>query len=272
MSPYRDGGVGGGGAAEAQPDVLICAGLDPSGGAGLIADVRVASMLGTRPVGVVTALTIQNTQGVRSSHPMDADVVGAQIATLLSDVEVRGVKLGMLGALDIAREIADGLHLTAAPVVWDPVSAPSLGDVSFDRDMFGGMLRELGPHLTLITPNASELEALARRKIRGLEELAAAAVALAGELGVAVLAKGGHAGGPEAIDVLVDGEIVERLRSPRVVDGEHVHGTGCALSTAIAAKLALGASLVEACRAAKEMVAARIASPVRPGRGAASIV
>jgi hydroxymethylpyrimidine/phosphomethylpyrimidine kinase len=270
VSPYRDGPV----SAEAAraPDVLICAGLDPSGGAGLIADVRVASAIGVRPVGVVTALTIQNTQGVRSSHPLDADVVGAQIATLLTDIEVRGVKLGMLGAVDIAREIGDGLHLTAAPVVWDPISAPSLGDVSFDRELFDEMLRELAPHLTLITPNVVELAALTKRRIDGLDELAAAARDLAGRLGVAVLAKGGHIGGPESVDVLVVGDLVEKLRSPRVRGGEHVHGTGCALSTAIASHLALGANLVEACRAAKELVGARIAAPVRPGRGAPAIV
>jgi len=269
-NPYRDGPAS---AEPARaPDVLICAGLDPSGGAGLIADVRVASMLGARPVGVVTALTIQNTQGVRSAHPLDADVVGAQIATLLSDVEVKGVKLGLLGAVDIAREIADGLHLTAAPVVWDPIGAPTLGDVAFDGDLFGELLRELAPHLTLITPNAGELAALAGRPIRDLDELTAAARQLAVALGVAVLAKGGHAGGPEAVDVLAAGELVERLRGPRVPEGEHVHGTGCALSTAIAAHLALGAGLVDACRAAKELVGARLASPVRPGRGAPAIV
>jgi len=259
-------------AAVAAPDVLICAGLDPSGGAGLIADVRVASLLGARPVGVVTALTVQSTQGVRSSHPLDAEVVGAQLAALLSDIEVKAVKLGMLGAVDLARAIAGGLHLTAAPVVWDPVGAPSLGDVAFDRDGFEEMLRELAPHLTLITPNMNELAALTGRRIGDLDEVVAAARDLAARAGAAVLAKGGHAGGPESIDVLVEGERVERLRGPRVASGEHVHGTGCALSTAIAAHLALGASLVEACRAAKELVAARIAAPVRPGRGASAIV
>lgn len=277
MSPASTGRDRTGAAPEGDaPDVLICAGLDPSGGAGLIADVRIASMLGARPVGVVTALTIQNTQGVRSSHPLDADVVGAQLATLLTDIEVKGVKLGMLGAVDLARAIADGLHLTAAPVVWDPISAPSLGDVSFDRELFEEMLRELGPHLTLITPNVAELAVLVKRPIRGLDDLAAAARELAARTGAAVLAKGGHIGGPErcgeSIDVFVQGELVERLRGPRVVDGERVHGTGCALSTAIAANLARGASLVEACRAAKELVGARIASPVRPGRGAPAIV
>jgi hydroxymethylpyrimidine/phosphomethylpyrimidine kinase len=262
------------------PDVLICAGLDPSGGAGLIADVRVAGMVGVRPVGVVTALTVQNTQGVQSAHPLDAEVVGAQIAALLSDVEVKGVKLGMLGAIDLARALADGLHLTAAPVVWDPVAGASLGAVAFDRDLFGGMLRELSPHLTLITPNAGELAVLTGRPIAGPDDLAAAARYLAGQLGAAVLAKGGHTGGhasgheasAEVIDVLVSGELVEWLRGPRIAGGERVHGTGCALSTAIAAHLALGASLVEACRAAKALVAARIAAPVRPGRGAAAIV
>ena len=256
----------------AAPAVLICAGLDPSGGAGLIADVRIASAVGARPVGVVTALTVQTTQGVRAVHPMDPEVIGEQLAALLSDVEVRGVKLGMLGAVGVARAISGGLHLTAAPVVWDPVGAPSIGDVAFDRDVFGEMLRELAPHLTLVTPNAGELAALVGRPVGDLEELAAAAVHLAGMLGVAVLAKGGHAGGPESVDVLATGALVERLRGPRIAGGEHVHGTGCALSAAIAAHLALGAGLVDACRAAKALVAARIAAPVRPGRGASAIV
>jgi hydroxymethylpyrimidine/phosphomethylpyrimidine kinase len=273
VSPYRDGAAVS--PEGAGPDMLICAGLDPSGGAGLIADVRVASLVGARPTGVVTALTIQNTQGVRSSHPLDADVVGAQIATLLSDIEVKAVKLGMLGAVDIAREIADGLHLTAAPVVWDPVAAPSLGDVTFDRGHFEEMLRELGPHLTLITPNLGELAMLTGRRRESLGDLPSlveAARALAARTGAAVLAKGGHLDGPEAVDILVDGELVERLRGPRVAFGEQVHGTGCALSTAIAAHLARGASLVDACRAGKELVAALIAAPVRPGRGAAAVI
>jgi hydroxymethylpyrimidine kinase/phosphomethylpyrimidine kinase len=169
--------------ASAAPDVLICAGLDPSGGAGLIADVRIAGAAGVRPVGVVTALTVQSTQGVQSVHPVEAEVVGAQLAALLSDVEVRGVKLGMLGSAAIAREIAEGLHLTAAPVVWDPVGAPSLGDVAFDQGRFGELLRMLGPHLTLITPNAGELAALAGRPVGDLDALAAAARALAGRRG-----------------------------------------------------------------------------------------
>jgi hydroxymethylpyrimidine/phosphomethylpyrimidine kinase len=178
----------------------------------------------------------------------------------------------MLGAVDIAREIADGLNLTAALVVWDPISAPSLGDVSVDRDGFEEMLRELAPHLSLITPNTKELVALTKRTIGDHDEIVAAGRYLAERAGAAVLVKGGHAGGSEAIDVLIQGDLVETLRGPRVAGGEHVHGTGCALSTAIASHLALGASLVEACRAAKELVASRIAAPVRPGRGAAAIV
>lgn len=297
--PGGAGGPGGlsgrGDASGAAPDLLICAGLDPSGGAGLIADVRIASALGTRPVGVVTALTVQTTQGARSVHPVDPEVLGEQLSALLSDVEVRAVKLGLVGAAGGARAIAGGLHLTAAPVVWDPVGAPSLGDAAFDRDRFGELLRELTPHLTLVTPNAGELAALAGRPIGDLDELAAAAAELARVLGVAVLAKGGHAGAPgagasgsagpaEAVDVLAAGggggggvgrargDQIEWLRGPRIAGGERVHGTGCALSTAIAAHLALGADLVEACRAAKALVAARIAAPARPGRGAAAIV
>ena len=106
------------------PDVLICAGLDPSGGAGLIADVRVVSALGCRPVGVVTALTVQNTTAVVDTEAMNADRVREQLEFLLSDVEVRAVKIGMIGSSAIAQGVGRALALTAAPVVWDPIVHP----------------------------------------------------------------------------------------------------------------------------------------------------
>src|SRR3954469_17222836 len=122
MSPYRA-------AADTRaPDVLVCAGLDPSGGAGLVADVRVVSELGCRPCGVITALTVQNTTGVVGSHPCDPEVVGDELAFLLTDIEVKAVKIGMIGTLAIARAIANALQLSDARVVWDPVLYPSKGD------------------------------------------------------------------------------------------------------------------------------------------------
>jgi len=265
-------------AAPARPDVLICAGLDPSGGAGLIADVRVVSELGARPVGVVTALTVQNTTGAVAVEPMAAALVREQLEFLLSDVEVKAVKIGLLGASEVADALAGALALTAAPVVWDPVVAPSRGEARFVDDGLGGAALALAPHLALVTPNAFELAVLATvpgTRIASLDDAIAAGEALAGRLGCAVLVKGGHLGdgaAGEAIDVLCHAGKREVLRGPRIAGGEHVHGTGCALSSAIAAHLARGADLVEACRGAKAYVAARIAAPVRPGRGAAAVV
>src|SRR5438132_13591713 len=146
MTPYRN-------ATTVAPDVLVCAGLDPSGGAGLIADARVLAELGTRPVGVVTALTIQNTTGVVGCHACDPEVVGHQLAFLLTDVEVRAVKIGMIGSTAIAKAIAGALHLTNAPVVGDPILFPSRGDVPLADGLFGDAIGALRPHLTVITPN-----------------------------------------------------------------------------------------------------------------------
>ena len=274
--------------APARPDVLICAGLDPSGGAGLIADVRVVAELGGRPSGVVTALTVQNTTAVLRSEPVSDEVVREQLEFLLSDVEVRAVKLGMIGSTQVARAIGAALALTGAPVVWDPVIQPSRGEVAFIDSEFDDALAALIPHVRLLTPNALELAFLAGAPIVDLAAAIEAGRALAARLATAVLIKGGHfaATDPEeSIDVLCEpgdggagrgegrGEgRIELLRGPRLVRGEHVHGTGCALSSAIATQLALGADLVSACRAAKAFVAARIAAPIHPGRGAAAIV
>jgi len=263
--PFRGGGG-------ERPEVLICAGLDPSGGAGLIADVRVVSELGCRPVGVVTALTVQNTTAVVETEAMRPELVREQLEFLLSDIEVRAVKIGMIGSSEVAKSIGQALALTQAPLVWDPVIHPSRGDVSFVDSLFGHAVAALMPHVTLLTPNASELGYLVGAQITSLGAASAAGTALAQRFAIAVLVKGGHLGGDESIDLLCRGDRVERLAGPRTPGGEHVHGTGCALSSAIAAGLARGEELVEACRLAKLYVAARIAAPAHPGRGAAALV
>jgi hydroxymethylpyrimidine/phosphomethylpyrimidine kinase len=262
--PFRD--------APGAPDVLIVAGLDPSGGAGLIADVRVISALGCRPVGVVTALTVQNTTAVVDTEAMGADRVREQLEFLLSDIEVRAVKIGMIGSSAIAQGVARALALTAAPVVWDPIVHPSRGDVRFVDSLFGHAVAALAPHVAVLTPNAGELGFMTGATIATLEDAAIVGKALAERLDTAVLVKGGHLGGDESVDLLCQARGVEELRGPRTPGGEHVHGTGCALSSALAAHLARGEDLVDACRAAKQFVAARIAAPVRPGRGAAAVV
>lgn len=261
-APYRDtpGGA-------ALPNVLLCSALDPSGGAGFLADASVVRALGGRPVGVLTALTVQDTRGMRSCHELDADVVGAQLGTLLTDVEVRAVKLGILGSSAVVRELGEHLSLTAAPVVWDPVMAPTQGEVTFGNELFRLALEELGPHLTLITPNSEELGRLAGTAVGNLAEAVEGAKVFAQIAKVAVLVKGGHLGTDQAVDVLCHAGGIEYFRGPRLPQSD-VHGTGCALSSAIATHLAFGMPLVEACRSAKQFVAERIAQAVAPGRGA----
>ena len=265
MSPYR-------GLAQTAPDLLICSGLDPSGGAGLIADVRVAAELGVRPSGVVTALTVQNTTGVVEMQPCDPEVIGHQLAFLLTDIEVRAVKIGMIGSTAIAKAIANALHLTSAPVVWDPILFPSRGNLALTDNTIDEAMAALRPHVTVITPNARELATLADLAITDLASAEVAGRALAARLDCAVLVKGGHLAGDESIDVLLTTNGRVELRAPRIPSGEHVHGTGCALASAIAAHLAQGRDLADACSRAKDYVRERIASPARPGRGAPAAV
>jgi len=151
---------------------------------------------------------------------------------------------------------------------------PSRGDVPFIDSLFGHAMAALMPHVALLTPNIQELAFLTGARIESAADAAAVGQALADKLATAVLVKGGHlaAPGDEVVDYLCWATSALRLAGPRIANGEHVHGTGCALSSAIAAHLAHGADLVEACRAAKAFVAARIAAPAHPGRGAAAIL
>lgn len=267
MTPYR------GPASTRAPDVLVCAGLDPSGGAGLVADVRITSELGVRPSGVVTALTVQNTTGVVGCQACDPDLIGHQLAFLLTDIEMRAVKIGMIGSTAVAKAIANALHLTGAPVVWDPILYPSRGDVALVDSLFGDAITALRPHLALVTPNARELAFMTNLPVTDHASAEAAARTLVQRLDCAVLIKGGHLGDGDAVDVLLHASGArDELRAPRIRDGEHVHGTGCALSSAITAYLAHGRELLEACQLAKDYVRDRIADPARPGRGAPAVV
>ena len=276
MSPYRRQ------ADTRAPEVLVCSGLDPSGGAGFIADVRVISELGGRPSGVVTALTVQNTTGVVGSHPCDHEVLGHQLTFLLTDVEVKAVKIGMIGTADIARAIANALQLSDARVVWDPVMAASRGDAPLIASSGSAGARSdehhveamnaLKSHLTLITPNKHELFMLTGLPTGSVSMAEAAARELARRLETSVLVKGGHFGGDDSVDILIQpGGARDELRGPRLQGGEDVHGTGCALSSAIAAYFAHGRELLEACTLAKQYVANLIEHPVHPGRGAAAV-
>ena len=266
MTPYR------GAATTRAPDVLVCAGLDPSGGAGLIADVRVVAELGGRPAGVVTALTVQNSTGVVDYRPCDPDFVGHQLAFLLTDVEVKAVKIGMIGSTPTAKAIANALHLTHAPVIWDPILAPTRGIVSMVDADFDDALAALRPHLTVVTPNKHELFQLTALPTGDHAMAESAARELARQLDCAVLVKGGHFSDDDALDLLVTKGERHELRGKRIPGGQDVHGTGCALSSAIATYLAQGRELPEACQLAKQYVAKLIEHPAHPGRGASAVL
>lgn len=254
------------------PDVLVCSGLDPSGGAGFIADVRVITELGARPCGTVTARTVQNTTGVVDMQASDPELVGHELAFLLTDIEVRAAKIGMTGSIDVVRAIADSLQLSAARVVWDPVLYPSRGDQPLSDDHHEAAMLALKPHLTLVTPNKHELFCLTGLPTGDYAMAQTAAHVLATRCEAAVLVKGGHFGGNDSIDVLIQpGGARDEIRGPRISGGEDVHGTGCALSSAIAAYLAHGRELVEACTLAKAYVANLISTPAHPGRGASAV-
>jgi hydroxymethylpyrimidine/phosphomethylpyrimidine kinase len=268
IAPYRASSQS---RAESLP-VLLVSGLDPSGGAGFLADARVATLLGCRPVGVVTALTDQNSLAVVAANPVDPYLVGELLSTLLSDVEVAAVKIGMLGEPETARTVGEALKLTAAPVVWDPVLRPTRGDVGLFKGDPREALEALLPHVTVITPNAEEAAILSGVPVHDEEGAQAAALKIRA-LGVpAVLVKGGHLTGDQATDLLVMPGGATPLRVPRVRLDQPVHGTGCALSTAIACHLALGRDMREACLAAKDFVVERLRAPARPGRGRPSVM
>jgi hydroxymethylpyrimidine kinase/phosphomethylpyrimidine kinase len=260
-------------------NVLVCSGLDPSGGAGFLLDSRIVVACGARPVGVVTAHTVQTTEGVFAAHPVDPEIVDAQLTHLLGDLEIAAVKIGMLGAQAIAEVLGAALAQVAGAVVWDPVLAPSRGRVPMYTGSVAAAIAALRPSLSLVTPNAMEAALLTGLPVTSPLEVAAAARALREVCDCAVLIKGGHLGEPSdayraaSVDTLLlrDRDEVIELVGPRLPNGEHVHGTGCALASAIAAELALGASLEDACRAAKARVARAIAAPVHAGRGAAAI-
>ncbi|MCW2535269.1 MAG: thiD [Modestobacter sp.] len=215
---------------------LTVAGSDPSGGAGIQADLKTFSALGTYGTAVLTALTAQNTRGVTGVHAVPAEFVGDQLRTLLGDVTVHATKLGMLGSAAVVREVAAVLAgRPGGPVVCDPVMVATSGDRLIDEDAVDAVRTVLLPVTDLLTPNVPEAAALLDvDPATSVAELAPQALALLALGPRAVLLKGGHLGGDESVDVLVTVDGVLETRRPRV-DTTSTHGTGCTLSSAIAA-------------------------------------
>lgn len=233
------------------PNLLSIAGSDPSGGAGIQADIKTFSAFSCYGMAAITAVTAQNTQGASLVQALAPEIVAAQIDAIFADIEVDAVKIGMLAGAGVAESVAGSLAKAKARcVVFDPVLRPTRGTSACGPGLIEAIRARVLPLVDLVTPNLIEAAALTgSAPASNHEQMAEQARALA-ELGArAALVTGGHLDG-EPIDVLFDGVQVHAFRGKRI-DTPYTHGTGCALSSAIAAKLARGATLVEAIGAAK---------------------
>ena len=246
------------------PIALTIAGSDSSGGAGIQADLKTFCACGVYGASVITALTAQNTMGVGAIHQVPADVVTAQIDAVFDDLAVAAVKIGMVAQQDVITAIAAGLaRWSPKHVVLDPVMVATSGDRLLAPDAVAALRTQLIPRAGLITPNLPEAAALLDEDIAADEPAIADQGRRLLELGCPhVLIKGGHGQGTESIDYLFSRDCVVAFSAPRLVT-THTHGTGCSLSSAIAAALANGADLETAIRSAKTYVSAAIAAAAR---------
>ncbi|MFZ0424606.1 MAG: bifunctional hydroxymethylpyrimidine kinase/phosphomethylpyrimidine kinase [Xanthobacteraceae bacterium] len=249
------------------PIALTIAGSDSGGGAGVQADLKTFAAFGVYGACAITALTAQNTRGVFGIHEVPADFITAQLDAVFSDLDVAAVKIGMIGnAAAIEAVVAALDRHRARNVVLDPVMVASSGEDLLRADAIGG-LRKLIVCSRVVTPNLFEASTLLDMPLaRDENEMRVQARTLLALGAGAVLIKGGHAGGPESVDFLAEGGDCLRLAAPRI-DTRNTHGTGCTLSSAIAAGLAKGQELGEAVRDAKAYVSAAIAAADRLGVG-----
>jgi hydroxymethylpyrimidine/phosphomethylpyrimidine kinase len=248
------------------PRVLVVAGSDSGGGAGIQADIKTVAMLGGHPMTAITAITAQNTVGVAGVQAIPAAMVIAQIDAVAEDIGIDAVKIGMIGSAATAHAVAERLErLRGIPVVLDPVMVATSGAALADAETIAAFAR-LMRMATVVTPNVPELAALAGMNVASEAAAEDAARILATRHGCAVLAKGGHLDGDAVIDQLVDsGGQIARWSQSRIVT-RHSHGTGCTLASGIAAGLAAGMGIVPAIARARDYV--RAALRAAPGFGA----
>ena len=248
----------------ATPVALTIAGSDSSGGAGIQADLKTFAALGVYGASVLTALTAQNTRGVTGIHLVPPDFVAAQIDAVFADLAVGAVKIGMVAQLASIKAIVAALaRWSPKHVVLDPVMVATSGDRLLAEEAIEALRARLLPLATIITPNLPEAAALLNEPVAsGAAAIEAQGRRLLAMGGPAVLIKGGHGTGAESIDYLIDRNGVTALPAPRIATS-NTHGTGCSLSSAIAAELAKGAELPTAVRNAKAFVSAAIAQADR---------
>jgi hydroxymethylpyrimidine/phosphomethylpyrimidine kinase len=252
------------------PRVLSIAGSDSGGGAGIQADLKTFSALGCFGMTAITAITAQNTQGVRAIHGLPPEMLRDQIDAVLEDIGADAVKIGMLHAPEIVRTVAQAIERhTLQRVVFDPVMVATSGAVLIDNSAVDVLVRELFPRVAVITPNLDEAALLVGRTLTNTSDMELAARELLQKGARAVLLKGGHLPGDTVVDLLMtqSGD-VHWMDAPRI-HSPNTHGTGCTLSSAMAAHLALGATLLDAVQAARSYVRGALlgGAQVRTGHG-----
>lgn len=253
------------------PRVLSIAGSDSGGGAGIQADLKTFAALGCYGMTAITALTAQNTRGVRAIHGVPPDMLRQQIDAVVEDIGLHALKIGMLHAPDIVQTVADAIDRHAlVNVVLDPVMVATSGAVLIENPAIAALVRELFGRANLVTPNLDEAALLVGRPLSSEQDMEAAAHELLAMGARAVLLKGGHLKGEQVSDLLLlPNGVPTWMRAPRI-HSANTHGTGCTLSSAIAAHLALGASLLDAVQAARAFVRAALEAGAKVRTGAGS--
>ncbi|RDW21229.1 bifunctional hydroxymethylpyrimidine kinase/phosphomethylpyrimidine kinase [Oceanobacillus chungangensis] len=245
---------------------LTIAGTDPSGGAGIQADLKTFQELQSYGMSIITSVVAQNTTGVQSIHHVPLEMIEHQLDAVISDIPIHAFKTGMIANIEMMRLIAEKTPKIDAPYVMDPVMVATSGDTLIEANARNFLREQLLPLTTLVTPNIPEAEFLIGEKIETIDDvkLAAALIVEKFDAGAALI-KGGHLKG-DAIDILYDGNVMHRFSAKRI-DTKNTHGTGCTYSAAIAAFLGQGLPLYNAVRQAKHFVTAAIANSFPLGSG-----
>ena len=252
------------------PTVLTIAGSDSGGGAGIQADLKTISALGGYGMSAITALTAQNTLGVRAIHPVPPEFLKQQLEAVFEDITVDSVKIGMINTVEAAMIIAEILdRFKPEFVVFDPVMVSTSGARLIQDETVDVLWKELFPRVHLITPNLDEGQILSSKRIESLDDMKSAADKMLVQGCRAVLLKGGHMIAPTLYDVFAQQEEDVLVLESDYIKSENVHGTGCTLSSAIATFVALGNPLTESIRLAKNYIAGAIEAgkDVKTGQG-----
>ncbi|MEJ5964201.1 bifunctional hydroxymethylpyrimidine kinase/phosphomethylpyrimidine kinase [Pedobacter immunditicola] len=251
------------------PSVLTIAGSDCSGGAGIQADLKTFAALGCYGTSAITAITVQNTVGVQKLHKLPPELVKDQIIAVMDDIQCAAIKIGMIHNRRLTETIAPTLKEYKVPIIFDPVMVATSGDLLLEADAVDSLKKVLFPLCALVTPNLDEASVLTSMEICSLRDMENAAWSLIEEGCKAVLIKGGHLKGTELFDLYLDHQGEQHIFSTTWIDTNNTHGTGCTLSSAIAAYMARGLDLLTAIEKARQYVHKAIlyGKNVKTGKG-----